>query len=176
MFSIKAHPLPDNALLTSYRQSGDHTDCYRTELPFAVTHSQYVRAFYTTKLFKLERLILKWLVGKPSSDAQADLLAKGQTQAFAAWEVELRCENQLLLCDYLKRTRSWLMIEQRQSEKGMQTLLYFGSGVVANKNAKTGGSSFGFAFHALSWFHKLYSVALLSAAKSRLIKLNERNR
>jgi hypothetical protein len=73
-----------------------------------------VQAFYTTPVFKLERTILKWLVTKPSSDAQA-----------------------VLLCDFKKRTRSWLMIKHEEGKNGIQTRLYFGSAVVPKKS---GGS------------------------------------
>jgi len=168
MFSIESCPLPDNTLLSIYQQNGAYTDCYCTEISSTVTHSQYVHAFYTTSVFKLERSILKWVVSKPSSDAQVVLLVEGKTDTFSAWSVENRCENQLLLCDYQKRTRSWLMIKHVDSENGIQTRLYFGSAVVPRKNIKTGRSSFGLGFHALYWFHKMYSVVLLLSAKSRL--------
>jgi len=170
MFSIKSCPLPENALLNTYQQHGAYTDCYCTEISNAVTHSQFVHAFYTTSVFKLERLILKWVVSKPSSDEQVVLLANAETDTFAAWSVENRCENQLLLCDYQKRTRSWLMTEHVEGENGIRTRLYFGSAVVPIKNTKTGSASFGLGFHALSWFHKIYSVVLLFSAKSRLIR------
>ena len=170
MFSIESCPLPDNALLDSYQRSGAYTDCYTTEISGAVTHSQYVHALYTTPVFKLERAILTWVVSRPSSDAQVNLLAEGKIDTFAAWSVENRCKNQLLMCDYQKRTRSWLMIEPIGSPNAPKTRLYFGSAVVPVKNIKTGRSSLGLGFHALLWFHKIYSVVLLFSAKSRLMK------
>jgi hypothetical protein len=36
-----------------------------------VTLAEYVNAFYTTRVFRLERIILKWAVSRPSTDAQA---------------------------------------------------------------------------------------------------------
>ncbi|NRB42651.1 MAG: hypothetical protein HRU20_29985 [Pseudomonadales bacterium] len=170
MFSIKQCPLPDHALLNAYKQNGAYTDCYTTEISCAVTHAQYVQAFYSTAIFRLERLILKWAVSKPSSDDQVALLATGETNTFAAWSVEGRSENQLLMCDFKSRTRSWLMIEPLESENGIKTRLYFGSAVVPIKKSKTGKPSLGLIFDALHGFHLLYSVALLSSAKSRLKK------
>lgn len=170
MFSIKPCSLPDEALLNTYQKGGSYTDCYCTEMPHTVTHSQFVKAFYTTSVFRLERLILKWAVSKPSSDAQVVLLADGEIDTFAAWNVEERDKNQLLLCDYLQRTRSWLMVKHVEGDNGMTTRLYFGSAVVPKTNIKTGNSSFGFIFHALSWFHKMYSVTLLFSAKVRLMR------
>ena len=175
MFSIKQCPLPDHALLNTYKQNGAYTDCYTTEISGDVTHSQYVQAFYSTAIFRLERLILKWAVSKPSSDTQVALLAAGETNTFAAWSVEERCENQLLMCDYQNRTRSWLMIEAVEGEDGIKTRLYFGSAVVPMKKSKTGKPSLGFIFDALHGFHLLYSVALLASAKSRLMKDHSRS-
>ncbi len=171
MFSIKPCPLPDNALLNIYNKNGMYSDCYTTVIPNAVTHSQYVQAFYTTPVFKLERAILNWVVSKPSSDAQVAQLVEGETNTFSAWNVENRCDDQLLMSDYQKRTRSWFMIKHEKSEAGsIQTRLYFGSAVVPRKNSKTGNSSMGLIFHALSWFHKMYSVVLLLSAKFRLLR------
>ncbi len=168
MLSIESCPLPTEALLNRYLQDGAYTDCYRTEIPGMVTHAQYVNAFYKTSVFRLERLILKWAVAKPSTDAQVDLLADDKTEIFSAWHVEKRSKNQLLLCDYQGRTRSWLMLEPAGTQSGEQARLYFGSAVVPVKSAKTGKASFGFGFYTLLWFHKTYSVILLLSAKLRL--------
>lgn len=172
MFSIDSCPLPDSALLDSYRQSGAFTDCYFTEIPGEVTYVEYVNAFYTTAVFKLERSIIKWAVAKSSSDAQVALLAEGKADTFAAWKVEKRCKNQLLLCDYQGRTRSWLMLETVacEVEGKCKTRLYFGSAVVPTNNNATGEASLGFVFKALHGFHKLYSVVLLASARARLMK------
>ncbi len=168
MSSIQPCSLPDNALLDTYRANGAYTDCYATDIVGSVSHKQFVTAFYTTPLFKLERMILKWAVSKPSSDAQAEQLASGATDAFAAWHVERRCENQLLMCDFQGRTRSWLMVAPLRTDSGPATRLYFGSAVIPVKDAKTGRLTLGPGFRALLGFHKVYSKALLSAAKSRL--------
>jgi hypothetical protein len=146
---------------------GAYTDCYATDVPGAVSHARYVAAFYTTALFKLERLILKWVVSRPSTDAQAEQLAAGTIDRFAAWHVEARAEHQLLLCDFLGRTRSWLMVVP--SETGDATRLYFGSAVVPVQNARTGKPTLGPVYRALLGFHKIYSQALLRAAKARLL-------
>jgi hypothetical protein len=165
-FSIQPCPPPDNALLNKYRRDGGYTDCYVTEIPIPVSHAHYVNAFYTTALFKLERFILTWTVSKPSTDMQAKQLADGTRDAFAAWTVEARTEKQLLMCDFVSRTRSWLMILPLESG----TRLYFGSAVVPVVNSRTGKSTLGLGVRLLLGFHKVYSVALLYAARSRLEK------
>ena len=168
MFSIESCPIPDGALLTNYLREGTYTDCYVTDIRGSVSHPQYVLAFYTTRVFKLERLILKLAVSKPSTDDQAKQLAAGSIDVFAAWDVEARSENQVLMCDFHRRTRSWLMVAPIESSSGMRTRLYFGSAVVPVKDSRTGRLTLGFGFRALLGFHRVYSEVLLYAAKSRL--------
>jgi len=158
--------LPEHALLRRYQLEGAYTDCYITEVAGEVTHEQYVQAFYTTLPFRLERLILKWAVSKPSTDADVADLASGAATVFAAWHVEARSEDQLLLSDFRGSTRSWLMVEALASGAG--TRLYFGSAVVPAKTGGTGRAERGFAYTALLGFHKLYSITLLHAAKRSL--------
>jgi hypothetical protein len=159
-------PLPDASLLSRYRlQQGAYTDCYCTEIACSVSQAEFVEAFYTTWVFKLERTILKWAVARPSTDAQAALLAQGGLDAFSAWIVEDRRSDQLLLCDMHGSTRSWLMTAPAESGDG--TRLYFGSAVVPAKGSKS-GADIGTGFRLLLGFHKMYSRILLKAAVGRL--------
>ena len=132
--SISKLPLPDHALLAVYSRNGGYTDCYATDLPGVISHEQYVVAFYTTWVFKLERFILKYALARPSTDDQARQVATGKLDAFAAWSVEARAPNQLLMCDFMGRTRSWLMVEPVNN--GAATRLYFGSAVVPKEKTK----------------------------------------
>lgn len=159
------HPceLPVNALLRVYTDAGDYTDCFATEISRRVTHSQYVAAFYTTPLFKLERAVLI-LVGKSSTDAEARELAEAKRANFAAWTVERRAADQLLLCDFRGKTRSWLMVEPQ----GASTRLYFGSAVVKPRNGGNGEKTMTGGFRMLLGFHRRYSHALLRAASRAL--------
>ena len=143
---------------------GAYTDSYLTEIPAQVSFSDYVFAFYTTPLFKVERLILTLTVRKPSTDAQARELSNAKRDSFAAWTVEARDENQILMCDFAGSTRSWLMAVP--AEHG--TRLYFGSAVVPHGNSKDGKPSLGFIFQALLGFHRVYSILLLASASARL--------
>lgn len=164
--SVQSCPIPANALLEQYRQDGSFADCYCTDITGDVSHEHYVEAFYTTSVFKLERLILRFAVSRPSTDTQAAQLAQGTADSFAAWSVEARSDNQLLLCDLHGRTRSWLMTAPL--ENGAGTRLYFGSAVVPTRDKKSGETRLGPAFSGLLGFHRLYSKILLSAARSRL--------
>ena len=159
--------MPAGALLNRYSGGGAYADCYFTEIAREVSQATYVEAFYTTAVFKLERLILKWIVARPSTDAEARQLAVGSRDKFAAWTVEARADNQLLLGDFAGRTKSWLMT-QAAGDGSTGTRLYFGSAVVPRSNAAGRKTGLGFAFTTLLGFHKLYSRILLRSAAARL--------
>ena len=163
MPDVRACELPRDALLREYVIAGDYVDCFTTEVPRNVTHAEFVAAFYNTRLFKLERLILA-LVGKPSTDVEARELAEGSRADFAAWTVERRAVNQLLLCDFQGKTRSWLMV----APDGGTTRLYFGSAVVKPRGT-SGEKRMPGGFNALLGCHKRYSHALLTAAHRALV-------
>ena len=169
MNPIQTCELPQAALLNKYRADGAYMDCYFVDVARVVSCAEYIEAFYTTPLFKVERLILALLAFRPSSDVQARQLASGADNDFAAWSVEGRSSHQLLLCDFLGRTRSWLMTGAAGNGDSSHTRLYFGSAVIPKKVDTTSGrKDFGFAFHALMNFHELYSRALLRSAAWRL--------
>jgi len=169
MNAVQLGEFPPEALLNQYKEQGVYTDCYCVDLPRAVSQAEFVEAFYTTKLFKAERFILSSLLSKPSTDEQARQLAAGEVEAFAAWRVEARSANQLLLCDFLGRTRSWLMSVADEGARPGSTRLYFGSAFLPKVDRATGPASYGLEFHALKGFHRLYSRALLRSAQSRLL-------
>jgi hypothetical protein len=163
--------LPPASFLRKYLDEVAYVDCYVTEIARPVAQSDYVEAFYTTGVFKLERLLLSWFVSKPSTDAEARQLALGTRTGFSAWTVERQTADQLLLSDFTKRTKSWLMVDAvADGDNTTVTRLYFGSAVVPAIDKKSGRSTLGFTFRALLGFHKLYSKVLLSAARSRLTR------
>lgn len=160
MLSIEKCSAPENTFLKNYLINGNYVDCYTTTIDQQISFSEFVFAFYTTWLFKTERLILKLLVNKPSTDLQAKQLSNNEIEKFAAWTLEDRKDNQLLLCDFVGRTRSWFMVEKDEAK----TKLYFGSAVVPKK----GSEGLGFIFILLLGFHQIYSVLLLYFAKIKI--------
>jgi len=166
--NVRLHPLPAHALLTRYADNGAYADCFVADMAPGISHADYVAAFYTSWLFRLERLVLLCLVAKPSSDEQAGELARGERERFAAWTVEAREPDQLLVCDYQGKTRSWLMCQAAIDDGNAVTRLYFGTAIVPLIDAKTGRQRTSLFFRALLPFHKLYARALLRAARSRL--------
>jgi hypothetical protein len=169
MSTVRAHALPAHALLTRYAANGGYADCFVTDLSGSVSHAEYVEAFYCSWLFRLERLVLTLLVFKPSSDADARQLARGERESFAAWSVEARAPQQLLVCDYQGKTRSWLMIEARQDNGVAVTRLYFGTGIVPVPARRSDTRRMSLFFRALLPFHLVYARALLRAARARLV-------
>src|SRR5262249_33500612 len=167
MSPIQVYALPQQALLAKYAQGGNYTDCYTAQVARPVSLAEYVEAFYTSALFKLERRSLAWFVSKPSTDAEVKELASGALGTFAAWRVEERSANQLLMCDLSGRTRSWFMVTPADSNISR---LYFGSAVLAIIDKQSGQATLGFTFKTLLSFHKFYSRALLLSARLRLAR------
>ena len=162
--------LPTESLLRPYAQGQAYADCYVVEVEAAVWLPALVESFYTTPLFKVERGLLGSFAARPSTDLEARQLAAGETSTFAAWRVEARSADQLLLADFTGRTRSWLMVAPAAgAAAGPRTCLYFGSAVLARSDARTGRRSMGLSFHALLGFHRLYSRLLLHSARSRVL-------
>ncbi|MDO9474861.1 MAG: hypothetical protein Q7J28_17595 [Caulobacter sp.] len=157
--------LPPGALLGRYGAGGGYSDCFVAVVPGRVSQAAYVEAFYTTALFKLERLVLAVLVSRPSTDLEARRLAASETERFAAWTVEAREADQILLCDFMGSTRSWLMSVVDTAAPSPTTRLYFGSAIVPRK----GGGGLGAGFRAMVPFHRLYARALLKTAVRRLM-------
>jgi hypothetical protein len=159
---VEAYPLPAGALLQRYREMpGAYTDCFSVCVGRTVGAAEFIEAFYTTGLFKRERFVL-FLIGRGCTDAEARRLARGETDRFAAWTVEARAENELLVCDFARLTRSWLMAAP--AADGASTRLYFGSAVVPGAKDKDGNPQPTAGFRYLQPVHAFYARALLRAA------------
>ncbi|MFT7776176.1 hypothetical protein [Roseateles sp.] len=157
-------PLPPTSLLARLaRDRGAFADAYALQLPRTVTLAEFVEAFYTTRLFKAERVLLR-LFGKPSTDAMARAVARGEGPRLAIWTVEAREGDELLMHEDSGATRSWFRAESGAGG----TTLWFGSAVLPRRRVAGGEPRFGVVFHALLGFHRWYSRALLTAAARQL--------
>jgi hypothetical protein len=171
---VNAQPLPRGALLEVYRDMpGAYTDCFSVRVNRKLDVAEFIEAFYTTILFKCERLVLM-LIGRGFTDAAVRALARGRTQAFAAWAVEKRTHNQILVCDLVGLTRSWLMVVEAADSEAA-THLYFGSAVVARSKVRNGNPQPGGGFRLLQPLHAIYAKALLGAAAKRLSAQSQRH-
>lgn len=156
----RACTVPRDALLQRYVGAGaNYTDCFEVMSPGAVTLPDFITAFYTTWLFRLERTVLSVAMRRRITDADVQGLAQGADR-FAAWTVEAREDVQILLCDTTGHTRSYLAVSAKD---GGVTRLIFGSAVVARDNQPLGRGT-----TALIPLHRLYSKALLRLAERKL--------
>jgi hypothetical protein len=173
MFSITQDDVPADALLKthqggprpeSWRESGD---CFAVSVDRMIPLAAFVFAFYTSRVFRIERLILGLLAGAPSTDTEARRLADGSGTSFAIWRVGERTATQLLMCDRYERTRSWFRVVPLKDGK---TLLQFGSAVASNGGPRAAASARRTLFRLLLKFHVVYSQVLLNAAKRGVLR------
>jgi hypothetical protein len=161
---VDGSEFPPGSFLLQCRQAGCYIDCYRVAIDREVDLSEFIVAFYNTRLFRLERFILKWAISRPSTNRELQLLADSAIKRFAAWEVEARAPDQILLADFSGATKSWLMTEPVTGGAASASRLYFGSAIVPTRNLDNEKPQMGKTFSILLPFHKIYSRALLSSA------------
>jgi hypothetical protein len=140
-------------------QGATYTDCFEVMSPAAVTLPDFIEAFYTTWLFKLERLVLSIVLRRRIRDADVRAMAMGG-DSFAVWGVEARDDAQILLHDQMWHTRSYLAVAL---QKGGGTRLIFGSAVVAPDDKPLGR-----LVQITTPLHRFYSKALLLLAERNL--------
>lgn len=168
MNGVTNSSLPKTAFLQRYRDDEkNYTDCYSLYYSKTISMEAFVEAFYTGRAFKLERWLIATFTGHRSSQEQLNDLLSGRSNGFSAWTLEDRSENQLLMCDFQKRTRSWFMVEP----EGDGTRLYFGSAVVPARYWNSIAEKFAsLVFKILMPFHWAYSRILLGGAVRNLKK------
>ena len=158
--NVTACAVPHPSLLNKYvEQPGAYSDCFEVVHNGQVDLAQLITAFYTTWLFRLERLVLTLPLRHWVRDAEVQALAKGHS-TFAVWREEARKETEVLLCDLSGRTRSYLAIHPKEAG---QTHLLFGSAVVPQE----GGALSPWVQRFLP-VHRLYSLHLLRTAEKKL--------
>lgn len=168
MTPVAQVPVPKGSFLDKVGQGdGVYTDCFEVEIAADISFADYITAFYTTPLFKAERLLLRVFARAPSTDAEARQVGQGDADRFVLWRKVERGENQLLM--RAGRTSSWFMLVPQTTEHQVLTKLMFGTVVLPVMNPETGQTRLGPGFELLLWPHKFYSRCLLSAARRRLL-------
>jgi hypothetical protein len=171
VLSVMREVVPEDSLLKTFRGSakperwGTYADCFAVTVDREVDLNDFVIAFYTSPLFRIEGFILHTLIGVSSSVPEARAVAGGSSDKFSAWYVGQRTATQLLMCDRYERTRSWFCVAPAA---GGGTRLRFGSAVAAQRDKKTGIAALRGGTRWLLGFHILYSKLLLHAAKRNL--------
>jgi hypothetical protein len=173
MIAVTQHAVPDDSLLRTYRGGArpqcwlGSGDCFAISVNRPVSLADFVFAFYTSAVFRIERAVLTLLAGAPSTDTEARRLADGSALSFAVWRVGERTATQLLMCDRYERTRSWFRVVPLENGR---TLLQFGSAVASSGVSGTATGSRASLFRMLMKFHVMYSRILLRAAKRGVMK------
>ena len=161
--------VPEDRLISPFKTAQAHyADAFCLEFAGEADLAAFITAFYTTWLFKLERIVLRVFARTASSDAQAQALGQGDTDTFAVWRVEGRAPTEILLGERSGRTKSWLAVEP----EGDITRLWFGSIVVPVE--RKGKPTLGPVFDSLLGAHKVYSRLLLMAAAAKLTRRKDR--
>jgi len=161
VFSVKIGAVPIGGLLNAYAgQPGNYTDCFTLDIPKMVTLREFILVFFNTPVFRLERLLLGLFASRPSVREDVIDLASGASDTLAAWKVESRNKNQMLLAVGGGPIRTWLMVEQHPYNSGTSRL-YFGSAVLAVEQGPNAKLKIGKMFRLMLGFHNFYSRLLL---------------
>ncbi|MEO0423070.1 MAG: hypothetical protein AAF184_12075 [Pseudomonadota bacterium] len=163
--SIESTPLPSGALLEVYQRPDCYVDCFSVSCTSGVAHSRWLEAFLGSRVFRLERAVLRTLARADSSDGAVAALVAGDAESFAVWTVEHRTPQELLLRDRSARTRTWW----RTQPEAHGVRLYFGSALVPKARAEEGEAAG--TIDGWRWsipLHRAYSRFLVSSACARL--------
>lgn len=157
--------IPEWSLLAPYAQPPHYTDHFCISVSAEVTVEQWTAAFFSSRVFRLERFLLNRVFRDKATDDAARALSQGRSDAFSAWTVERRGQGQLLLKSGI--TRTWLAAAPRVATNGSAdgtTELYLGSAVLG-----------AFERSIAAWVlrttlvpHRAYSRALLRSGKRKL--------
>ncbi|NRB30287.1 MAG: hypothetical protein HRU27_06805 [Rhizobiaceae bacterium] len=161
VMSLASGSEPEGAFISQYSTTlGGYSDCYYIDIQKDVALSDYILAFFSTPIFRMERLILN-LVPSGRSNEQCVLdLAAGTGDKIAGWKTEKRDDSQLLLAVGDGPIRTWLMV-QGSPYSETTTRLYFGSAVLPTGMTKEGHPKLAIVFRLFAGLHIFYSRLLL---------------
>ena len=170
MTRITAPPLPPQSLLARKRGPECYRDAFRASVAGEVSLGELVTAFFSSRAFLAERMALH-LIGRGADHADIAALAAGRTERFAAWQMEAREENELLMHDFLDQTCCWLAVSTRGPDGALdgplpvpergRTFIWFGTGV-----REVGGP----IMRNLQGAHRFYARQLLAGAARGLAR------
>ena len=124
MATVTARAVPKGSLLAEFGGPEDYRDCFIRDVPGEVSLAEFIERFYCSLAFLPERLVLRLITGRSSSE-DASAVARGEADRFGAWKLVERSGDQALLESKGTNTASWFMVESI----GEGTRLYFGSWV-----------------------------------------------
>lgn len=158
-------PIPEWSLLAPYAQPPHYTDHFCISVSAEVTIEQWTAAFFSSRVFRLERFLLNRVFPCKATDDAALALGEGRSDAFSAWTVERRGQGQLLLKSGI--TRTWLAAAPHVATDGSAngtTELYLGSAVLGAQERSIASG----VLRAALAPHRAYSRALLRSGQQNL--------
>lgn len=169
--AVALETLPHRASILRYRLPGNYVDCFGATLRGTIGVEQLLASFLTAPAFRPERWLLACALDMRSGDGEAQALARGDRQAFAAWSVEERDAEQVLLCDFLGHTRSWFMTEPgSEPGGGIVTRVRYGTAIVRRDMHGVAHWGWSLAFWPLLPLHRLYARILLASTLGRITR------
>ncbi|MEL6648775.1 MAG: hypothetical protein AAFQ05_13995 [Pseudomonadota bacterium] len=161
MARVVAALLPQDSLLHACAtRPGSYTDCFEAAVPTDGTpdraFERFVFLFFDSWLFRVERMILRFAGKAPKAGTDPIALARGEVAHFAAWTVDARRAQELLMSVHHTPIRTWLSV----AKDGDQMRLRFGTALLAQETS--GRVHWG--FRATIRAHRLYAKLLLKAA------------
>jgi hypothetical protein len=170
MTQVTASELPPESLLARLRGPECYRDAFRASVAGDVSLGELITAFFSSRVFLTERMALH-LIGRGAGHRDIAALAAGRTERFAAWEVEAREENELLMHDFLDKTCCWLAVSSRREDAALdaplpvpetgRAYIWFGTAVREFE---------GPIVSRLRDAHRWYARLLLEAAARRLAR------
>lgn len=167
---VKKCQIPKDSFLDAYASlPGCHTDCFSVGVSDPVTLPDFIGAFFTSPVFRLERWVLAVFAAAKTTDMDIGNLASGKSDRLAMWVVEARKCDQIILAVGSGPIRSWLMVAPNPNH-AQGAILHFGSVVLPMTDAANGTPKIGLVFRLFLGFHKFYSRILLWSAKRNILR------
>jgi hypothetical protein len=133
-----------------------YSDCFTITVPSRISLQQYVQAFFTCPVFRVERMLLP----VATSDSEAEAISRGTSGRFGVWSVLERTDDELLATwsvdGYSMHGATWFRVIE---VPGDATRLEFGSSVTPSE---------GLWLLPMMWFHVWYSRVLLRCTANNL--------
>ncbi|MEM8591143.1 MAG: hypothetical protein AAGF13_01325 [Pseudomonadota bacterium] len=146
--------LGENLISRYATRPGAYADFYEVSVDGEPDLERFLRTFFDTWVFRLERRVLRLLKYERTDRADVLAIAAGKSDSFAAWEVEERREREVIFVFAPPMGRTWLGVSDAGGTK-----LQFGSALIPRE-----GERLPWYVRATIPFHRLYSRTLLSAA------------
>eukprot|EP00045_Choanoeca_perplexa_P002911 m.27622 g.27622 ORF g.27622 m.27622 type:complete len:189 (-) comp11764_c0_seq1:101-667(-) len=155
---VSRRDVPNGSFLKSMKDEGYNCDTFVLPLPNAppADLNKYIRAFFSSPVFQLERYVLQYAAGISIEDQDIRKCGFEVGDKLGVWGVTERCDNEALALWSQGSTDgcSWWRLEHTREG---DPVLMFGSGIRTNNASK----AYRLAMVPLTQGHYLYSRILL---------------